>query len=39
MKTLEGIRYLIYLDSAEIKLNLVGWSVPPGKAEPEVDTT
>lgn len=39
MKTLEGIRYLINLDSAEIQQNFAGGVVPPDKVESEVDTT
>ena len=39
MKTFEGIRYLINLDSAEIKQNSAGGVAPPDKVESEVDTT
>lgn len=39
MKTLEGIRYLINLDSAEIQQNLAGGVAQPDKVESEVDTT
>ena len=39
MKTFEGIRYLINLDSAEIKQNFAGGVTPPDKVESEVDTT
>ena len=35
----EGIRYLIILDSAEIKLNLVGRNILPDKVKTEVDST
>ena len=38
MRTLEGIRYLINLDSAEIQQNFAGVA-PPDKVESEVDTT
>ena len=38
MRTLEGIRYLINLDSAEIQQNFAG-GVAPDKVESEVDTT
>lgn len=39
MKTLEGIRYLINLDSAEIQQNFAGGVAPSDKVESEVDTT
>lgn len=39
MRTLEGIRYLINLDSAEIQQNFAGGVAPPDKVESEVDTT
>ena len=39
MKTFEGIRYLIKLDSAEIQQNIAGGVAPPDKVESEVDTT
>lgn len=39
MRTLEGIRYLINLDSAEIQQNFAGRSHSPDKVESEVDTT
>ena len=39
MRTLEGIRYLINLDSAEIQQNFAGGFAPPDKVESEVDTT
>ena len=39
MRTLEGIRYLINLDSAEIQQNFAGGVAPSDKVEPEVDTT
>lgn len=39
MRTLEGIRYLINLDSAEIQQNFAGGVAPPDKIESEVDTT
>lgn len=35
----EGIRYLIILDSAEIKHKIARGYVPLGNAEPEVNTT
>ena len=38
MRTLEGIRYLINLDSAEIQQNFAGGVAPPDKVESEVDT-
>lgn len=38
MRTLEGIRYLINLDSAEIQQNFAG-EYTPDKVESEVDTT
>ena len=39
MRTLEGIRYLINLDSAEIQQKLAGGVALPDKVESEVDTT
>lgn len=36
MRTLEGIRYLINLDSAEIQQNFAGGVAPPDKVESEV---
>ena len=39
MRRFEGIRYLIILDSAEIKLNFAGRSHSPDKVESEMDTT
>ena len=39
MRILEGIRYLINLDSAEIQQNFAGGVAPPDKVESEVDTT
>ena len=39
MRIIEGIRYLIKLDSAEIKSNLAGAALFPDKVELEVDTT
>ena len=39
MRTLEGIRYLIYLESAVIHQNFAGGVAPPDKVESEVDTT
>ena len=39
MRTLEGIRYLISLNSAEIRQNVAGEVAPPDKVESEVDTT
>ncbi len=39
MRTLEGIRYLINLDSAEIQQNFAGGVAPLDKVESEVDTT
>ena len=39
MRTLEGIRYLINLDSAEIQQNFAGGVAPSDKVESEVDIT
>ena len=39
MRILEGIRYLIFLVSAELLLNFAGGVAPPDKVESEVDTT
>ena len=39
MDKFEGIRYLIFLDSAEINLRFVGRNIPPGNVESEGDTT
>ena len=39
MRILEGIRYLINLDSAEIQQNFAAGVAPPDKVESEVDTT
>lgn len=39
MSEFEGIRYLMFLDSAEIKLNFVGWNIPNDNDKSEVDTT
>ncbi len=39
MRRFEGIRYLLKLDSAEIKLNLTGAVILPSEVELEVDTT
>lgn len=39
MRILEGIRYLINLDSAEIQQNFAGGVALPDKVESEVDTT
>ena len=39
MRTLEGMRYLINLDSAEIQQSFDGGVALPDKVESEVDTT
>lgn len=39
MRRFEGIRYLLKLDSAEIKLNLTGATILSGEVGLEVDTT
>lgn len=39
MRRFEGIRYLMNLDSAEIKWNLTGATILSGEVELEVDTT
>ncbi len=39
MQKIEGIRYLNYLDSAEINYIFAAGDSPPDKGKPEVDTT
>lgn len=39
MRSIEGIRYHIIMDSAEIKPSLEGGDKPPDKTDSEVDTT
>ncbi len=39
MRRFEGIRYLMNLDSAEIKLNLTRATILSGEVKLEVDTT
>lgn len=39
MRRMEGIRYRINLDSAEIKNSFAGGDIPPDRVDSEVDTT